>query len=735
MSSSGVTSATSVQGVSRFGFGPVPAGGQWVKLVVPAWLFNLNGKTITGFALDSVGGRLWVDRVGHESCSTPVASTPAAIAAETIWFDDAPPTGAALHGAWTWDPSQKASGTQSNTTPNNSEWNWHWFENATQALTTQSGDNLFVYALVDPCDPPREIMVGWHDGTWEHRAYWGEDIMNVGTPPNGRFRLGDVPPAGQWVRLEIPTGVTGLAGRTITGIAFDVFGGQVWFDRVGKYSCSTPAAEPPATESEERIWFDDLVPGGARTFGTWQWDTTQKASGTQSHTMPATLGFVDQLFDSASETLTAGADDELFSYVMIDPCDPPTRIMLAWNDGTWDHRAIWGDPLTLPYGMVVRIGDIPSVRGQWIKLAAPVDTQNLAGVPINGMYFGVWGGKAWFDRAGVQPRPQAQLSHFPPPMLSSAFDRAQVTNVPSPRRYSFYTPELNLLAETTLTTSDTPPVAYEYIWFNGQPVAQIETATNTVHHYFNDHLGTPILTTDTTGTVDWRVERESYGRIVSVRTGATRHQPLAFPGQEEDETERSYNIFRWYRDGWGRYTQADPIGLRGGDLNIFRYALSRPTGVVDPLGLDIRVCCRPFDFPGLSRIVDHCYIESNLDRERHTWGLHGTPARASLIFGRTVIGSIPVDRLGIPRPDDGADRANRGEHCGPWMRDCSGCLNRELNRYPREDYSEVSAPLEIGSGRNSNTFVRCMLRKCGIDLPQQPTRGAVGWDQTCPPGY
>jgi hypothetical protein len=60
-----------------------------------------------------------------------------------------------------------------------------------------------------------------------------------------------------------------------------------------------------------------------------------------------------------------------------------------------------------------------------------------------------------------------------------------------PHRYSLYTPELNLMAETEQTTASAPAIAYEYIWFGGQPVAQIETATNHVHYDFNDHLGTP----------------------------------------------------------------------------------------------------------------------------------------------------------------------------------------------------------------------------------------------------
>ena len=151
------------------------------------------------------------------------------------------------------------------------------------------------------------------------------------------------------------------------------------------------------------------------------------------------------------------------------------------------------------------------------------------------------------------------------------------------QRYSFYTPELSLMAETELTSNATPVIAYEYIWFGGQPLAQIETATSTIAWYFNDHLGTPILQTDAAADVVWRVEREPYGKTFSHRAGPTRHQPLAFPGQEETG-DTSYNIFRWYRSGWGRYTQADPIGLEGG-ANLYTYANNNPHAFVDPGGL------------------------------------------------------------------------------------------------------------------------------------------------------
>ena len=168
-------------------------------------------------------------------------------------------------------------------------------------------------------------------------------------------------------------------------------------------------------------------------------------------------------------------------------------------------------------------------------------------------------------------------------------------------RYSFYTPEMNLLSETELrTTPGTPQVLYEYIWFNGHPVAQVDAGIVT-HWTFTDHLGTPIIQTTSAGNVYWQAESEPFGKVFALRT-ADQHQPLRLPGQEAEQlnlgpngvTERSYNIFRWYRNGWGRYTQGDPLAnpfaLRQGS---YSYVAGNPLGLVDPLGLSpCGPCCQ-----------------------------------------------------------------------------------------------------------------------------------------------
>ena len=127
----------------------------------------------------------------------------------------------------------------------------HYFTGATTFLTPANGDVLVTYVLIDPCNPVREIFFQWNDGSsWEHRAYWGEDLfLGGGTEGTvSRYRMGPLPPAGQWVRLEVPATVVGLAGATIKGMAFDLWDGQAWFDGTGKVSRVNLALGKPATQ-------------------------------------------------------------------------------------------------------------------------------------------------------------------------------------------------------------------------------------------------------------------------------------------------------------------------------------------------------------------------------------------------------------------------------------------------------------------------------------------------------
>jgi RHS repeat-associated protein len=181
----------------------------------------------------------------------------------------------------------------------------------------------------------------------------------------------------------------------------------------------------------------------------------------------------------------------------------------------------------------------------------------------------------------------------------------------------------NLAEKTRLTPGN--------VWFNGEPLAQIETATGTIHYYFNDHLGAPLLTTNSTGAIDWRVEREPYGAIFATRVGAERHQPLSLPGQEYDpnQPERAYNVFRWYRSSWGRYGQADPIGLTvGSSTHLYSYVDGRPTFARDRLGLVSSaadcpqgVCCTP---AAMKQELDKAWQYALMHQKDYDWSLEGS---------------------------------------------------------------------------------------------------------------
>jgi RHS repeat-associated protein len=104
-----------------------------------------------------------------------------------------------------------------------------------------------------------------------------------------------------------------------------------------------------------------------------------------------------------------------------------------------------------------------------------------------------------------------------------------------------------------------------------------------------DHLNTPRLLADASGTTVWKWDQqESFGVNVPDENpsglGAFDF-PLRFPGQYADkETGLAYNYYRDYDSTLGRYTRSDPIGLRGG-LGTYTYVSNRPTSKVDPFGL------------------------------------------------------------------------------------------------------------------------------------------------------
>ena len=164
-------------------------------------------------------------------------------------------------------------------------------------------------------------------------------------------------------------------------------------------------------------------------------------------------------------------------------------------------------------------------------------------------------------------------------------DRVTMTNAANGTRTFVYDNQARVLGEYGASATD---VKAEYIWalpstgaglFGGDdgvggyaPLAVAtpnSTGTIQLNWVFGNHLGVPLVTTDSTG---------------ALATTPNNYFLPGFPGQSRIIADLYYNRYRDYDPTTGRYIQADPIGLDGGS-NPYAYVLANPINRVDPLGL------------------------------------------------------------------------------------------------------------------------------------------------------
>jgi RHS repeat-associated protein len=140
-----------------------------------------------------------------------------------------------------------------------------------------------------------------------------------------------------------------------------------------------------------------------------------------------------------------------------------------------------------------------------------------------------------------------------------------------------------LIAESTPAGA----VVREYIYLGDIPVAVAQGSLAFIH---TDHLNTPRLVADATGTTVWRWDQqEPFGTNPANDdpdgNSVAFDLPLRLPGQRYDaETGLHYNLRRDYEPAIGRYVESDPIGLDGG-LNTYAYVAASPLRFIDPKGL------------------------------------------------------------------------------------------------------------------------------------------------------
>jgi hypothetical protein len=160
----------------------------------------------------------------------------APLSAQTLWVDESIPAGATAHvdndqWLWTNNPSP-FSGSACHRSLSYSAEHQHYFDGASSTLPVGPNDTLFCEVYLTPTNLPSELMVQWeaNDGTYWHRAIWGSDnILGWGQ----RAYVGPIPTAGGWVRFEVPARDVDLAGRSLIGMSFALYGGTASWDYAG----------------------------------------------------------------------------------------------------------------------------------------------------------------------------------------------------------------------------------------------------------------------------------------------------------------------------------------------------------------------------------------------------------------------------------------------------------------------------------------------------------------------
>jgi hypothetical protein len=189
------------------------------------------------------------------------------------------------------------------------------------------------------------------------------------------------------------------------GSSFDFEDMRTWTVHVVNPDCPAPSASAPNDfQANDQVWIDDSFPASAIVDAPGVvWDTTQKASGTQSFALsgapPANASSLETAVHAITPQYPLSAGDKLVAYVLVDPCAPPLQIVLGWNTPIGHVAAWWGDS-NLAATTGVHIGAMPPA-GVWTRLEVPVETLGLAGANASGVTIEHFDGRAWFDRFGT----------------------------------------------------------------------------------------------------------------------------------------------------------------------------------------------------------------------------------------------------------------------------------------------------------------------------------------------
>jgi RHS repeat-associated protein len=100
--------------------------------------------------------------------------------------------------------------------------------------------------------------------------------------------------------------------------------------------------------------------------------------------------------------------------------------------------------------------------------------------------------------------------------------------------------------------------------------------------YLQDALGSVVGLADSTGALATTYSYDAFGGTTA--SGTVSDQPFKYTGREDDGTGLYYYRARYYSPEMRRFISEDPIGLKGGDVNLMAYVGNDPINRKDPNG-------------------------------------------------------------------------------------------------------------------------------------------------------
>jgi len=273
---------------ARRAMGPLPNPGRWVRLEVPAQWVGLEGATVRGLGVVFQDGGGAVDHAGRVTRSQ-----------DRLWLTDALPEGAEPSDTatepWLWEADGVAPfvGMPTHSSRSATGFRRHAFTVSGQRWPVGLRDSLVSWVRLDPGNEPRMLGIEWRDGegSWEHRAYWGEDRWSAGTreTPSRRW-MGPLPIAGRWVHLSVPAALIGLEGSAVSGVAFGVEDGIARWAWAGTSSPTVASGRVLLTGLRQRgpesLELAGVAPPGqvwilqsSTDFLDWRWTATIQGCG------------------------------------------------------------------------------------------------------------------------------------------------------------------------------------------------------------------------------------------------------------------------------------------------------------------------------------------------------------------------------------------------------------------------------------------------------------------------